>query len=679
MLERWCRARAATLCAALVAYVVLTGVLTWPLPRHLDTHLLGRPSGDTGVYVWNLWIFRHELLTHGNFPLATDHVFAYTGGADFSLHNYTPLAGLLALPLIGMLGVVQTYNLLLLAFLTCSGIAVFLLARRLGLSGVSAWAAGALFMASPVLTAKETAHFSLVTAAPLALFLWALLRTLDSRRLLDAVLVGVVAAVASYSDAYYGIYCGLMGLAVVAAAFLRVERGTSERARFRTAGRVLTAAIVVGVTFLAWRLVHGPDEIVVASRRILVRTLYTPVLVLTILLAVRGWLAWRPRVRFHDPAGALRTLAGRGAVAVAVCLALTSPLLVGLALRSVDERLPETAIYWRSSPRGVDLLAYLVPNPNHPWFGDTTRQWLLPDRPDAYPEYIAAFPLVALAVIAVAAWRRHVPRRWVVFTAVFAALSLGPFIYVGGVNTYVIGPWALLRYVPVVGMARSPARFAIPAALGFSLLFGFAVNALSHRMAHMRWAAGALLTAALAIELLPAPRTLYSAAVPMVYEMIASDNESGRLLELPTGIRDGTSSIGNFNPATEFFQTRHRHPVIGGYLSRVSHARKAMNRRVPMLRVVFGLSEGRAVAPAELEEARASRDTFLRRACLKYVLVDKHRASDELRDFAVQALGLTRVHEDDEYLLYTVAAPPPCDPPKRRERRLRWVLAGRLP
>ena len=54
-------------------------------------------------------------------------------------------------------------------------------------------------MASPVLTARNTAHLSLVIAAPLPLFLWALLRTLDSRRIRDAVLVGRLVALATYS------------------------------------------------------------------------------------------------------------------------------------------------------------------------------------------------------------------------------------------------------------------------------------------------------------------------------------------------------------------------------------------------------------------------------------------------------------------------------------------------
>ena len=65
---------------------------------------------------------------------------------------------------------------------------------------------------------------------------------------------------------------------------------------------------------------------------------------------------------------------------------------------------------------------------------------------------------MAIAVIVVAIWRAgYRPRAgWVALTIGFALLALGPFVYIAGVNTHVPGPWALLRYVPVIGLARMP-------------------------------------------------------------------------------------------------------------------------------------------------------------------------------------------------------------------------------
>jgi hypothetical protein len=654
--------------AAAAGYVLLTCILTWPLPQHLGTHLLSDPAGDVGVYIWNVWIFRHELLEHGHLPFSSDHLFAYSGGADFSLHNYTPIAGALSAPLIGAIGLVGAINVVLLTFITLSGLGVFALARRLGLGSAAAWCAGALFTASPVLTAKGTAHFSLVIAASLPLFLLVLLRALDMGRLRDAILVGVVVAAASYSDPYYGVYCAIMGAFMVTWRFSRVEWPGKVTSWPRLALALNIVIVLIG-TLIAWRGLSGTTRIAIGPIQIGLQTLYTPVLLLLLAVTLRAWLVWRPVLRFDDPEARLTVLPRLGLVSVGVCLVLLLPLLVGIAFRVASSRLPGTEIYWRSSPRGVDTLAYVVPNPNHPWFGDLTRLWFMPDQPYAFPEFVGSFSIVAFAVIAAGAWLRLLPRFWVAFTGFFVWLSLGPFIHIAGINTYMIGPWALLRYMPVIGMARSPSRFAVVAVLGMSLLVAFALEALRHRSAAPHWA-GALLAVLLAVELLPAPRPLYSAVVPDVYRLIATtDDESGRLLELPTGIRDGTSSVGNFSASSAYFQTSHRRPLIGGYLSRVSRWRKAENERTPMLRALFALSEGRDVSPERMDEARHSRDVFLGRSCVRFVVVNKHRASHDLQAFAVDALRLTRVHEDAAYALFTPTDPPACEPARSSPRR----------
>lgn len=651
--------------AAAAAFFLLACGLTWPLPRYFQTHLLGDTSGDLGVYVWNLWIFRHELVEHGHLPLSTDHLFTDTDGLDFAMHNYTPLAGLLGVPLMDWLGIVGTFNVLLVASMVASALGGYLLARRFGLDGICAWSAGALFMASPVLTARGAEHFSLITAAPLPLFIWALLRVLDTKRVRDAVFVGFLVAVATYSDAYYGIYCALAGAFFVAWRFVRVARATA--ASQPTLTRALDAAIAAVALLMAWRLSTGSTSLVVAGIRIGLETLYTPVLAITLLGAARGWLTFRPSFEVHDPDGAVRVLVGRAGVAVATCIVLLAPLLIGIATRYFDDRLPEAELHWRSSAPGVDALAYLVPNPLHPWFGSTSRSWAATDT--AFPEFVASFSLVAFGVIAAAGAMRALPRVWVAFTVVFVILSLGPFIHIATVNTFIPGPWALLRYVPIVGMARSPSRFTVLAVLGLSMLFAFALRALLRRR---RPGVLGIVALAMVVELVPAPRVLYSADVPDVYTLIsATTDEAGRVLELPTGVRDGTSSIGRFNPASQYFQTRHHRPLVGGYVSRISRWRVRESRRSPVLGAIFELSEGRAPSADLVTQARRSRDVFLGRTCVRFVVVDKRRASADLRVFARDTLRLSLLHEDATYQLLTPVDPPPCSPRRRRGDRLR--------
>lgn len=652
--------------------MALAAAMLWPLPLHLSSALPGDPSGDTGVYVWNLWIFRHEFLDHGRLPLSTEHIFAYSGDADFSLHNYTPLAGMVGMPLMPLLGVVGTFNTVLIILVGASGWATMVLGRRLGLSPAAAWATGAVFIASPTITAREVAHLSLVSAAALPLFLWALLRALDSGGRRDAVLVGIMVAFASYSDAYFGIYCVLMGLFTVSWRYTSVRCAAG---RGSTAGRALRAAqaFLACATAAALTLVlMGTTRVSVAGIDIRIG-LYGPVLLLTVVSLLRLWNAWRPSVQLHDPQRELPRLLRRGALAVGVCVVLMLPPLLGVASRYLSGRLPGTVTLWRSSPRGVDLLAYVNPNPLHPLFGTLTRSWLLPPLEDAFPEYVAAFSLVAVAVILWAAYRRALPRFWAAFTLLFASLSLGPFLYVAGVNTYIPGPWALLRYVPLVGMARAPSRFAIVAVLGASILFGFAVDQLRQRSVRLL----VFLLAVMAFELNPAPRQLFAADVPGVYDLIATGDESTAVLELPTGVRDGTSSLGDFNASTQYFQTRHHRRLVGGYLSRVSDWRRKEMLGSPLLRSLMALSTpGSSIGPAEFASARDDRDRFLTRTCVGFVVLNRRRATPDLRNAAVELLRLESLHEDADFELLRPVDAPPCKPPEKRTTRFgRWTPA----
>jgi hypothetical protein len=386
-------------------------------------------------------------------------------------------------------------------------------------------------------------------------------------------------------------------------------------------------------------------------------------------LVGRVWFSNVWRLLLARPWSVARGLLPGGVLALGVALVLLMPLLVGVAYRYENGRLPETPVYWRSSPRGLDLLSFVSPNPNLPWLDARVQRAFMTDAPDGFPELAGSFSLVALGVVAVAAWRRQLPRFWMSFTLLFTVLALGPFVHVAGFNTQMIGPWALLRYVPVIGLARTPSRFAVIATLGFSVLLAWAIHARRDTWRSNRLAAG-LVAVGLTIELLPIPRALYDVDLPAAYQMIAADNgRPGRVLELPTGIRDGTSSLGNFNARTMYYQTRHRRPVVGGYLSRVSEWRRRQNRRDLILNPLSQLSSGAPMPPPDVvAAARGARDAFLARSCLAFVVVDLRKASPALRAFSRDALRLESVFADDRYEVLIPVEPPPCAAPNRPER-----------
>jgi hypothetical protein len=642
--------RSVNACALFLYGVVAVG-FTWPLALHLRTALPGNVGGDTGVYVWNLWVFRHELVVHGRFPLFTNEVLGLTPSVDLSLHNYTVFADLLAVPLIPVFGVVGSFNVLALSFIVISAWAMFALARALVGRAPEAWLAGLLFAFSPLFTARLTEHFSLASAAPLPLFILAMHRGFEKADRRYAVLAGAVAGWAAMWDAYYGIFCVLIAAVYLAAQYLRIERSPSSVSR-----PWLRRSIDIGLVLVAVEIAvivgTGGTVFTVLGQTVAMRSLYSPVLIATVLVLLRLYLSKRPVIRVA-PLPPLKAVAETMGAAAAACIIVLSPLLIALSHSLEDGATFHGPMYWRSSPPGIDVMTLLVPNPNHPWFGAASRGWVAA-QPNGFAENVVSLSLVACVVMALAWWRYRprVAAPWLALTAAFGALALGPFVHVAGINTYVPGPWALLRYVPVVSAARMPTRFAIPFTIGFAVLFAVALTAIAARRPLARRTILAVVAVLLVIELLPAPRPLYSARVPEVFDIVARDPRNVRVLMLPFGFRSGEWSEGNYTAATQFFQTYHQKGLIGGYLSRIS--RREIQRQHQSLTVstLVALSEKDPLPPENYENALSRGAGFITRNHIGYVVFQTATISQPLREFALRAFRLRSIAAADGFELY---------------------------
>lgn len=638
-----------------VSYLAAAVVQTWPLALHLSTALTGDPRGDTGVYVWNLWAFRHELIDAGTNPLHTNLILPLAGGADLSLHNYTVASDLLALPFLPVLGVVAAFNVVYLVNIALAGLGAFLLARHVmgQRDGVpaEAWLAGLLFACSPFLTTRGMGHFSLATAAPLPFFALFADRAWHGHRTRDALLAGACAAWAAFSDPYFAIYCVLLA-AAMAARDLRVRR-TTDRPPLNAIARV-AIDVVLGLLLLLVivRAVFGVTSIDAGPIAVSVRSLYTPVLAGTLLAAVRAWTWYRPRFEWR-PSLDLRTgvrLLGATALAGAVLIA---PLLYALVARAANGTFSTPPVFWRSSAPGVDLLSFVVPNPNHPLAPAALARWFA-DQPAHFYESVASIPLVVLVVLVVARRRIGACTFWIATAAGFAWLSLGPFVRVAGIETYVPTPWTLLRYVPLVDEARMPTRMAVMVVMAISVAFAGALRILADRVPGRRRALLAGTGAVLAFELIAAPRPLYPADVPHIYDVVAADARPVSLMELPFGVRDGLWSIGDFTPASQFYQTRHGKPILGGYISRVAPRTRDIYTASPLMRALMTLGAGGTLSDEDRQAATDSAAETSRTVNLGYVVIDRQRTPDALRNFAIDALCLRTVATEGRYELLRV-------------------------
>ncbi len=649
--------------AAGLLYLALALLFTWPLPLHLGDAFLGSPGSDLGVYVWNLWVFRHEVVTHHAFPFFTEEILSLASSVPMSLQNYTTFSNTLALGLLPVAGIVATFNLLTILHMALAGYAMFVYALRRTGDAAAALIGGLLFGFSPFMTARAGEHFSLIQAAPLPVFGLLMLRLSQNptRRLSAAA--GLTVAWAFLSDPYYAVYCLLIFTFVVGYSVVTVDfRPEPQRRQWWTTLTDIAILCVLGLVIGI--LVRGGGRFQVLGIRVSVLRLYTPVLVLTALLALRAWMLLKPHLHLAIPAWRPSALLVLPA-AIALVLALGPVLVPMLAASSANFPAPGS-IYWRSSSPGLDLASYFMPNPFSPWAGSWSADWLRA-RPNGFVENVASIPWVALATMAAAtvAVRRWATAGWVAFTVTFALLSLGPFIVVGGVLTHVPGPWALVRYLPIVGAARMPTRLSIVVLLGASMLLAMAVSTLRTKVRRPNAVAAGVALLLLA-ELWPGVRPVYSAAVPSIYRTIAADPRPVRVMNLPFGLRDGLSSAGNTSAEFQYYQTLHEKPLVGGYVSRLPKGAVERYRRYPVTSALMDLSEGQSLTPerrADVLRAAHDPDRMVRLG-VGWVAVDTSRASPELEQFAIEAFDLTLIDRDGTWKLY------------RREPLLPWAIRG---
>lgn len=188
--------------------------------------------------------------------------------------------------------------------------------------------------------------------------------------------------------------------------------------------------------------------------------------------------------------------------------------------------------------------------------------------------------------------------------------------------------------------------------LGLAMLFVSALSALGERHRRRRPVLLAAVGLALACELVPVPRTLYSAEIPAVFRTIAADPRPVRVLNLPFGVRDGLSSLGNFNASSQYFQTLHGKRLIGGYLSRVSERTKEYHRRQPVLSALMLLSEGLPLTDAQRARAMSVAPSFMRTADVGYVVMDRTQVKPELLAFAIELFHLEKADASGAFELY---------------------------
>lgn len=207
---------------------------------------------------------------------------------------------MIAFPLIPLLGIVATFNVLVISSGVAAAYSMFLCARRLTGDTAASWVAGLAFGFSPFMSARATEHFSLIQTAPLPLFVMLFERLHFRPTFRVAAAAGITVACALLCDPYYAVYCLLIGAFAIAYSAVLIRRGPLQFRPYRGA-LALDVVLVCLAGLIAGMLVGGGRRIEIFTIRISMTRLYTPILLFTVLALARLWLVVRPRVSWVFP------------------------------------------------------------------------------------------------------------------------------------------------------------------------------------------------------------------------------------------------------------------------------------------------------------------------------------------------------------------------------------------
>jgi hypothetical protein len=254
----------------LVAYLAAAAVTTWPLVIH-PRALLGSSSGAGDPYL-NLWILGWGMQAVLSNPasLLTGAVFDanifHPARGTLAYSDHLLLQSVLLAPLYAVThDVVLCYNVLLIASLVASALAMHLLVRTVVGSEAGAYLAGLAWGFGSYRFA-HLIHLQLQSLYFLPLAFFFLHRLIAGRRTRDIVLLGVTAALQAISSVYYGI---IGGLALVVGG-VALAAGVGRWRNVAVLKRLYYAAAIAGLLVMPVAIVYGR----VAQREGFGRNLY---------------------------------------------------------------------------------------------------------------------------------------------------------------------------------------------------------------------------------------------------------------------------------------------------------------------------------------------------------------------------------------------------------------------
>lgn len=615
--------------AALVAYFLLTLLLTYPLILNFTTHVAGDGSDDPAL-AWNLWWVRYALLNLGSSPIYTNYLF-FPIGLNLGFYTLTYLNAFLSLPFQFTFGLVPAANINLILSFTLSGFGAYSLvkyllrrspsplaplppstllraaqdegARGSGIINVAAFAAGLLYaFSSNKFLYASLGQFNIASSQWIPFYVLVLIKIFDAPR----------------PPLRYGFPLGFFLLAQALSEFI-----------FASFLVIFTFAYLV-----YWLVANRKPPL--ANRQSLISILRSPISNLL--------------------------------VAALVFLIPMSPILAAMISDTLTEGdFIQQGLGFANS-FSADLLGFFVPSHLHPLFGKLESLFSF-----SYINFMyLGFFAIGLAVIAVV--KVKPARMWGVWFALIGLVTLGPTLRINGAEFDLPLPFDLLLDIPLVKGNRYPSRWSVMLTLCLAILVGYGMAWLmkrvgrrqkvegSQRSAVVRFFLPTALCVLLTVEHLSIPLPLSDFRIPDVYNQIAQAPGSWSVMEIPLAWRNGFRVTGSYRSDSQgpidrifmfaqWYQTAQQHPILNGNTSRNPELKFQYFAETPLLDSLIAIQTGHAVDDKTRARDKALAPRLLQFFGTKYVIwhapfEDANRdVANKTRAYIEQVFPVTKISE----------------------------------
>lgn len=616
---------------ALLAYFLLTLVLTYPLILNLTTHVAGDGSDDPAL-AWNLWWVPHALLDLGQNPIYTDYMF-FPIGLNLGFYTLTYLNAFLAIPFQFVFGLVPAANLNLILSFTLSGFGAYLLVKYLlrrtefGTAAIPlcAFAAGLVYaFSSNKFLYASLGQFNIASSQWIPFYILFLLKNFDVPHppLRDGVLLGFFLLAQALSEF---IFASFLILFTVAFVTYRVSQIAYRQLR------------------IANRVAQGTED--------------------TLRFANQKSEFENQKSKIPNYKSQILNLF----LAALLFLVAMSPILAAMFSDLVTEGDFIQQGLGFSNIFSADVLGFLIPSHLHPLLGFLEARFAF-----SYINFMyLGFAALALALVAL--WKVRPARMWGIWFALIGLLTLGPTLRVNGAEFDLPLPFDLLLEIPLIKGNRYPSRWSVMLILCLAVLVGYGIAWVLSQV-RRRQAAGSrfgryLLPTALCLlltfEHLSVPLPLSDFRVPEMYSQMAHDPGNFSVMELPLAWRNGFRVTGSYRRDSQalpdgifmlaqWYQTAQQHPILNGNTSRNPELKFQYFSETPVLNSLIALQTGH-----EVDARTRARDKMLAPRLLqffgtRYVIwhsplqAENRDAADRTRAYVEEIFPVTKISESYE-------------------------------